>query len=97
VFTTAEYRYLFGLDWFQVLDIGVAGFVDYGGAWYAGSTPRTGLDMGIGLRIGFSRANNLEMNRIDIVHRAANDVEPAGWVLVIGRGLVFSTAGILNR
>jgi hypothetical protein len=97
VFTTAEYRYLVGLDWFQVLDLGVAGFVDYGGAWYAGSPARTGVDFGIGLRVGFSRANSLEMNRIDLVRRAANDVEPAGWLLVIGRGFVFSTAGILNR
>jgi hypothetical protein len=31
--------------------------------------------------------------RFDLAHRFANDVEDAGWVLVVGKGFVFSTVG----
>jgi hypothetical protein len=97
VFTTAEYRYLFALDWLKVLDLGLAGFVDYGGAWYSGATRRTGWNAGLGLRLNPSRATDQVMNRIDLVYRPRGLGEAAGWVVVIGRGLVFSTSGILSR
>jgi hypothetical protein len=97
VYTTAEYRYLFAQDVLQILDLGVAGFVDYGGAWYAGAPRRSGWDYGGGLRIGISRSTDLEMSRIDLVRRAAGPTDPAAWLIVIGRGLTFSTTGVLNR
>lgn len=97
-FTTAEYRYTVKEELWKVVGIGVAGFVDYGGAWYEGSSRRTGWNAGIGLRLGASRASGVEAIRIDLAHRFANDVEGSGWLLVVGKGLTFSTTpGIGNR
>ena len=97
VFATAEYRYMAFQDFLKLADIGVAGFVDWGGAWYQGSKVRTGWNLGAGLRFGPSRSTDLFLNRFDLVYRGGNEIEPAGWVVVIGKGLVFSTNGILNR
>jgi hypothetical protein len=90
-FATAEYRYTVLEELWKVVGVGVAGFVDYGGAWYHGSARRTGWDAGIGLRLGASRASGVEAIRIDVARRFANDMEGAGWLLVVGKGLTFST------
>ena len=97
-FTTAEYRYTVKEELWKVVGIGLAGFVDYGGAWYEGSRRRTGWNAGVGLRLGASRASGVEAIRIDLAHRFANDAEGSGWLLVVGKGLTFSTTpGIGNR
>jgi Omp85 superfamily domain len=97
-YTTAEYRYTVKEELWKVVGIGLAGFVDYGGAWYDGAARRTGWDAGVGLRLGASRASGVEAIRIDLAHRFANDVEDSGWILVVGKGLTFSTTpGIGNR
>jgi len=97
-FTTAEYRYTVKEELWKVVGIGVAGFVDYGGAWYDGSPRRTGWNAGIGLRLGASRAASVEAIRIDLAHRFANDAEGSGWLLVVGKGLTFPTSpGVGNR
>lgn len=96
-FATAEYRFTVIEELWQVVGIGLAGFVDYGGAWYDGAPRRTGTDAGIGLRLGASRASGVEAIRIDLARRFANDVEGAGWVVSIGKGLTFSTSPTGNR
>lgn len=90
-FGTAEYRYALANDFARVVDVGVAAFVDVGGAWYAGSPRRTGWDAGIGLRLGASRAPDLDANRIDLVYRSGNDREPSGWLVVVAKGFAFSS------
>ncbi|MEP7325294.1 MAG: hypothetical protein ABI836_05030 [Gemmatimonadota bacterium] len=90
-YSTAEYRYVVKEELWQLVGIGLAGFVDYGGAWYDGSTRRTGWDAGIGVRLGASRASGVEAIRIDLARRFATDVEGAGWVIAVGKGLTFST------
>jgi hypothetical protein len=96
-FGTAEYRMLVRSDWFKLLDLGLAAFVDHGGAWYRDGPRRTGWDGGLGLRIGPSRSTDLDLTRIDLVRRGRTDVQEAGWVIVIGRGLAFSLAGVMPR
>ncbi len=88
-FTTAEYRYTMVDDLWGQAGIGLAGFVDYGGAWYSGSPHRTGWDAGIGLRLGASRSTDVPALRFDLAHRFANDVDRAGWVITIGKGFGF--------
>ena len=88
-FTTAEYRYTMVDDLWGQAGIGLAGFVDYGGAWYSGSPRRTGWDAGVGLRLGASRSTDVPALRFDLAHRFANDVDPAGWVITIGKGFGF--------
>ncbi len=91
-FVTGEYRYALATDFLKVVDVGLAAFGDAGGAWYGGQPSRSGWDAGIGLRLGASRAPDLEANRIDLVYRSGNSREPAGWVLVVAKGFAFSGA-----
>jgi len=88
-FTTAEYRWTVTEEILRIVALGVAGFADYGGAWYSGTPARTGTDFGLGLRIGSSRVPTEPPARIDLAYRLANDVEPRGWVLVIQKGFPF--------
>jgi hypothetical protein len=90
IFATAEYRYTISDDIAGLMGLGVAGFVDYGGAWYSGSPRRTGWDAGIGLRIGASRSTDTPALRFDLARRFANDVEDAGWVITVGKGFAFT-------
>ena len=92
-FATAEYRYTIVDDFLGQLGLGVAGFVDHGGAWYAGQPSRSGWDAGIGLRIGASRSTDTEALRFDLARRFANDAQKAGWVVTVGKGFVFSPVG----
>ncbi len=90
-FTTAEYRYIFGEDVMKALDLGVAGFVDHGGAWYDSQKRRTGTNVGLGLRLAASRGADANPTRLDLAYRFKNDQEKAGWVFVVASGLVFNT------
>ena len=93
VFATAEYRVTVVEDFLGLVGLGVAGFVDHGGAWYAGSRRRLGWDAGVGLRLGASRSSDTEALRFDLARRFANDVEDAGWVVTVGKGFAFSPVG----
>ncbi len=90
-FGTAEYRYTLTQDFMKVTGVGLSAFADHGGAWWQGETPRRGWDAGVGLRIGPSRAPDQESSRVDLVRRFRNEREPGGWVVVVGKGFVFST------
>ena len=89
-FATAEYRYTVVDDLGGLVGLGLAGFVDHGGAWYSGSRRRVGWDAGVGLRLGASRSSDTPALRFDLARRFANDVEPAGWVLTVGKGFAFT-------
>jgi hypothetical protein len=89
-FVTAEYRYTVVEDLWGLVGLGLAGFVDHGGAWYSGSPRRTGWDAGVGLRVGASRSTDTPALRFDLARRFANDVEPAGWVVTVGKGFAFT-------
>jgi hypothetical protein len=90
-FTTAEYRYTMTDDFLKLAAVGVAGFADYGGAWYAGSPTRTGTDVGLGLRLSPSRVADANPTRLDLAYRFENDQLKSGWVFIFASGLVFST------
>lgn len=93
IFATAEYRVTVADDFLGMVGLGVAGFADHGGAWYAGSPRRTGWDAGVGLRLGASRSTDTEALRFDLARRFANDAQRAGWVVTVGKGFVFSPVG----
>jgi hemolysin activation/secretion protein len=92
-FATAEYRLTVVDDFIGQVGLGLAGFVDHGGAWYAGERRRTGWDAGLGLRLGASRSTDTEALRFDLARRFANDVQRAGWVVTVGKGFLFSPLG----
>jgi hypothetical protein len=93
VFATAEYRVTVSDDFLGLVGLGIAGFVDHGGAWYAGSPRRLGWDAGLGLRLGASRASDAEALRFDLARRFGNDAQDGGWVVTVGKGFVFSPVG----
>ncbi len=82
---TAEYRWTAVEDLWEVLGLGLAGFVDHGGAWYSGSRRRTGTDAGVGIRLGPSRTAEGGSVNIDLARRFGTDVQPGGWALVVSR------------
>lgn len=85
-----EYRWTMVEDLWDALGVGLAGFVDHGGAWYSGSPRRTGTDAGWGLRLGPSRSTDIDaVISIDFARRFRTDVQPAGWSVVVRRGVRF--------
>jgi hypothetical protein len=90
-YATAEYRFTLSREVGKLSSIGIAAFVERGGAWFAGSVPRAGADAGLGLRLGSTRKADVRATRIDLVRRFANDVEGAGWVMVVGKGFTFGS------
>ena len=88
-FLTGEYRYTVSQDLWGLVGVGIAAFADQGGAWWRGDPHRNGTDVGLGLRLGPSRATSLSVVRIDVAHRFATDRQQAGWVVVVGKGFVF--------
>lgn len=93
VFATAEYRWYPIRDFVGLVSLGLAGFADWGGAWYdgAGTGTRTGWDTGLGLRVGASRASDPRALRFDLAYRSASGGIEAGWVLSVGTGLTFQS------
>lgn len=86
-FTSAEYRMIAIPRLWNLFSIGIAGFADYGGAWYAGNDRRSGTNVGAGLRLSSIRGSSGgKVTRFDLARRFKNDAQEAGWVLVIGAG-----------
>ena len=81
-----EYRWIAIPRFLGLVGLGVAGFVDHGGAWFAGDEHRSGTDAGFGLRIGSIRSAGSLIGRLDFAYRYRGDREPAGWVVSLGRG-----------
>jgi hypothetical protein len=81
-----EYRWLALPRFLGLVGLGVAGFVDHGGAWFDGAERRTGTDAGFGFRIGSIRSAGSIVGRLDFAYRFENDREPGGWVVSLGRG-----------
>jgi hypothetical protein len=84
-----EYRWTVAEDLWRFLGVGVAAFAEHGGAWFAGSPPRRGSDLGAGLLLGPGRTSGGEVVRLDLAWRPATDRLRAGWVLVVGREASF--------
>jgi hypothetical protein len=96
-FTSAEYRWTTTENFHDLTAIGLAAFVDYGGAWYHGSSRRAGFDFGIGLRAGITRTANLSASRIDVACRPGTDQRPFQCRLVLQRGFAFSSSLRLDQ
>lgn len=95
-FTSAEYRYTLTDEFLKLSALGLAGFLDYGGAWYDGQKHRTGWDFGLGLRFGPTRTTSVRNTRLDVAYRVKNDAQKGGWVVIFGSGFAFSATGRLD-
>jgi hypothetical protein len=91
-----EHRW-FAIDNFlNLVGIGFAGFLDYGGAWYTESDgaslaqdPRFGGNVGIGLRLGSTLSTIPNTGRLDVGYRFGDGVEGSPWAISFGAGFVF--------
>lgn len=89
VWGTFEHRVFLVDDLVGLFGLGFAGFVDYGGAWFAGDEPRFGGDVGFGLRTGATRATGVNIGRIDVGYQFGDGRRGGRWVLSTGRGFSF--------
>ena len=95
VWGTLEHRWFAVDEVLHLMGIGVAGFLDFGGAWYADQPARAGGDVGIGLRLGATRATGANVGRFDLAYRFGDEWSVADggsghrWVLSFGRSYTF--------
>ncbi|MBM4187117.1 MAG: hypothetical protein FJ206_07375 [Gemmatimonadetes bacterium] len=91
-----EYRYMVTDNFLGSAGLALAGFGDYGGAWFSGSARRTGYAVGVGVRFGLTVTTDLSPARLDFAYIGGTGVEP-GWRIAIGKGFVFNSSLRLDR
>jgi hypothetical protein len=90
VWGTAEHRVFLWDALLDLLGIGVAAFVDFGGAWYEDQAARLGGDAGIGLRLGLGpKSTGTNVVRFDIAYRFGEGWSGDRGVLSVGRAFEF--------
>lgn len=89
IWGSLEHRAFVVDEVFGLLGVGFAAFVDYGGAWFEGQSPRLGGDFGLGLRLGATRATGNNVGRIDLAYKFGDGFVGNRWVLSFGRGFAF--------
>ena len=91
VWGTFEQRAWLVDELFNLMGLGLAAFLDYGGAWYPGDPVRRGGDIGLGLRIGATRATGANLGRFDLAYRFGDGIAAgrSRWVFSFGRAFSY--------
>jgi hypothetical protein len=89
VWGAIEHRWFVWDGLLDLVSLGFAAFIDYGGAWYPGQNKRLGGDIGIGLRYGSAVSTTGRTGRIDLGYRFGDGVREGRWVLTLGAGITF--------
>ncbi len=89
VWATLEHRWFAWDEVLGLLGVGFAAFFDYGGAWYADQPARLGGNVGLGLRLGATRATVSNVGRIDLAYRFGQGWHGSRWVVSVGRSYTF--------
>ena len=89
VWISAEHRWFIWDALLNLVGVAVAGFFDYGGAWYEGQDRRFGGTVGAGLRLGSALSTIPRTGRLDFGYRFGSDVTGDRWVVAVGAGFVF--------
>jgi hypothetical protein len=72
-----------------LLAVGVAPFLDYGGAWYAGDPQRLGGDLGVALRLGPTRAVRGDVGEFGVGYRFGTGFSGSRWGFTIRKAVSF--------
>jgi hypothetical protein len=86
---TLENRILIEDDYAGLLGVGIAPFVDWGGAWYADQSSRSGGNVGLSLRLGPSRSARAEAGEIAVGYRFGQGWGSRHWAVAVRKGFVF--------
>jgi hypothetical protein len=86
VWGTFEYRWYIWDELLNLLGLGVATFLDYGGAWYPDQDPRWGGNAGVGLRLGSTRSSVGRTIRVDLGYRFGEGTSGDRWALGVSSG-----------
>lgn len=89
VWGTLEHRWFAVDEVLHLVGIGLAGFLDYGGAWYPDEPARLGGDVGLGLRLGATRATGANVGRLDLAYKFGDGWSGSRWVFSLGRSYTF--------
>ncbi|GBD31845.1 Outer membrane protein assembly factor BamA [bacterium HR33] len=89
VWATLEHRWFAWDEVVGLLGVGFAAFFDYGGAWYRDQPARLGGNVGLGLRLGATRATGSNVGRIDLAYRFGQGWSGSRWVVSVGRSYTF--------
>ncbi|MSR06348.1 MAG: hypothetical protein EXR93_04650 [Gemmatimonadetes bacterium] len=91
VWGTFEQRAWLVDELFNLMGLGLAAFLDYGGAWYPGDPVRRGGDIGMGLRLGATRATGANLGRFDLGYRFGDGIAAgrSRWVFSFGRAFSY--------
>jgi hypothetical protein len=85
----AEDRILVASNFLGLLGLGIAPFVEWGGAWYSDERPRAGGDAGLALRLGATRSVRGEVTEIAFANRFGAGSAGHGWALVVRQAVDF--------
>ncbi len=90
IWGTLEHRWFALEGLFNLVSLGFAAFLDYGGAWYPDQEARFGGNVGIGLRPGGALGTAARTGRIDIGYRFGEGSDVGSRiVLTFGGSIVF--------
>ena len=81
-----EDRILVVDDLWGMVGLGIAPFLDYGGAWYADEAARLGGDAGVALRFGPTRAVHGDAGELAVGYRFGVGT---GWAMALRKGFSF--------
>jgi hypothetical protein len=84
-----EHRILVKDDLWGLLGVGVAPFLEYGGAWYANERAREGGDVGVSLRLGPTRATYGEVSELAVGYRFGMGFVGKRWAVTLRKGITF--------
>ena len=84
-----EDRILVADDILGLLAMGIAPFLDYGGAWYGDEPARQGGDVGLSLRFGPTRAVRGEAAEMAFGYRFGDGVKGKRWAFTLRKGFSF--------
>jgi hypothetical protein len=84
-----EDRVLVADEVWGLLGVGVAPFLDYGGAWYGDEPARLGGDVGVSLRIGPTRAVRGDVAELAVGYRFGKGFTGNRWGVAIRKGIVY--------
>jgi hypothetical protein len=82
-----EDRVLVADDLWGLMGVGVAPFLDYGGAWYSDEPARLGGAVGVSLRIGPTRAVRGDVGEFAVGYRFGKGVTGSRWGFAIRKGV----------